>query len=84
MRPRAGGRNRGRTVRALVAGLVLVGVLAAVGCTSGSYPVDIFYEQHYQQSFKSHEPPQTGWRVWRSSFLSAAPQYDRQFDGPSV
>ncbi len=57
VRPRAGGRNRGRTVRALVAGLVLVGVLAAVGCTSGSYPVDIFYEQHYQQSYKSHEPP---------------------------
>ena len=28
-----------------------------LGCTSGSYPVDIFYEQHYQQSYKSHEPP---------------------------
>ena len=40
-----------------MAGLALVAVLAAVGCTSGSYPVDIFYEQHYQQSFKSHEPP---------------------------
>ena len=52
-----GRRIRGRTVRALVAGLVLVGVLAAVGCTSGAYPVDIFYEQHYQQSYKSHEPP---------------------------
>jgi len=34
-----------------------VAALAAVGCTSGSYPVDIFYEQHYQQSYKSHEPP---------------------------
>ncbi len=40
-----------------MAGLALVAVLTAVGCTSGSYPVDIFYEQHYQQSFKSHEPP---------------------------
>ena len=34
----------------------LLGLLV-VGCTQGSYPVDIFYEQHYQQSFKSHEPP---------------------------
>ena len=53
--------NAGRTTflsaRVVVVGLVLVAVLAAVGCTSGSYPVDIFYEQHYQQSFKSHEPP---------------------------
>ena len=43
--------------RLLIAGLALVAALAAVGCTSGSYPVDIFYEQHYQQSYKSHEPP---------------------------
>ncbi len=41
----------------VVAGLVLVAALALAGCTSGSYPVDIFYEQHYQQSYKSHEPP---------------------------
>ncbi len=35
---------------------VLFGILV-VGCSQGTYPVDIFYEQHYQQSFKSHEPP---------------------------
>ena len=29
----------------------------AVGCSQGSYPLDIFYEMHYQQSFKSQEPP---------------------------
>lgn len=38
-------------------GLVLLGSLAAISCTQGSYPVDIFYEMHYQQSYKSHEPP---------------------------
>ena len=43
--------------RMLIAGLALVAALAVAGCTSGSYPVDIFYEQHYQQSYKSHEPP---------------------------
>jgi mono/diheme cytochrome c family protein len=31
--------------------------LLLVGCTQGSYPVDIFYEQHYQQTFRSGEPP---------------------------
>ena len=50
-------RARSRSFKAILAGFTLVAVLAAVGCTSGSYPVDIFYEQHYQQSFKSHEPP---------------------------
>ena len=49
--------NLPKSARLLVAGLALVAALAAVGCTSGSYPVDIFYEQHYQQSYKSHEPP---------------------------
>ena len=44
-------------LRWLIAGMALVAVLALAGCTSGSYPVDIFYEQHYQQSYKSHEPP---------------------------
>ena len=31
--------------------------LLLVGCTPGSYPVDIFYEQHYQQTYRSGEPP---------------------------
>ena len=47
----------GRKVKRLCFGLaVLAGVIAA-GCTQGSYPVDIFYEMHYQQYYKSHEPP---------------------------
>ena len=44
-------------MKLLIAGLALFAALATMGCTSGSYPVDIFYEQHYQQSYKSHEPP---------------------------
>ncbi len=57
---------RGRTgtkafpLRLLVAGMALFAALAVAGCTSGSYPVDIFYEQHYQQSYKAHEPPRLG------------------------
>lgn len=31
--------------------------ILVVGCSQGSYPLDIFYEQHYQQSYRSHEPP---------------------------
>ena len=43
-------------VRLLAAGAVLL-VLAAVGCASGAYPVDIFPEMHYQESYASNEPP---------------------------
>ena len=38
-------------------GLALVAGLLAVGCSQGSYPLDIFYEMHYQPSHKAHEPP---------------------------
>ena len=38
-------------------GVAMLAGLAALGCTQGSYPVDIFYEMHYQQSYKSGEPP---------------------------
>lgn len=47
-------RRRLRTV--LVAATLLVGIVA-IGCSQGAYPLDIFYEMHYQQSYKSHEPP---------------------------
>ncbi len=36
---------------------LLAGLLAAAGCAQGSYPLDIFYEMHYQPSYKAHEPP---------------------------
>ena len=38
-------------------GIVTLFGILVVGCSQGSYPVDIFYEQHYQQSYRSHEPP---------------------------
>ena len=43
-------------MRLLAAG-ALVLALAAFGCSSGSYPVDFFYEMHYQESWGSQEPP---------------------------
>ena len=60
--PPSSGRGRARSIplRLLIAGAALIAALAVAGCTSGSYPVDIFYEQHYQQSYKSHEPPRLG------------------------
>ena len=45
-----------RRVLAL-AGLMLAAGLLAAGCAQGSYPLDIFYEMHYQPSYKAHEPP---------------------------
>ncbi|MBQ12731.1 MAG: hypothetical protein CMJ45_14420 [Planctomyces sp.] len=38
-------------------GFGLIVALLVVGCGQGTYPLDIFYEMHYQQTFKSHEPP---------------------------
>ena len=38
-------------------GLAIVAGMLAVGCSQGSYPLDIFYEMHYQPSYKAHEPP---------------------------
>lgn len=40
----------------LFAALAMVGIVAA-GCSQGSYPLDIFYEMHYQPAYKAHEPP---------------------------
>ena len=62
-----------RPVRAVLGAVALVAVLAAMGCTSGSYPVDIFYEQHYQQSYKSHEPPRLSGVSGAVAFYPAPP-----------
>ncbi len=53
--PRTGQNKRG-LMRWFFGVAVLFGI-ALVGCSQGNYPVDIFYEQHYQQSYRSHEPP---------------------------
>ena len=51
---------------------MLVGILALAGCSQGSYPLDIFYEMHYQDSFRAHEPPRL------SVPASAVPVYEPQ------
>ncbi len=52
-----GGLLRRRVGRAhVLALLVLIGITAA-GCANGTYPLDFFYEMHYQQTYQSHEPP---------------------------
>ena len=37
--------------------ILVLASIVAVGCSNGTYPVDIFYEMHYQQSYGPHEPP---------------------------
>ena len=44
-------------VKPYLMGFALLFALLVVGCGQGTYPLDIFYEMHYQQTFKSHEPP---------------------------
>ena len=53
--PQSEGRKRG--LKGWFLGTAVLFGLLLAGCTQGSYPVDIFYEQHYQQSYRSHEPP---------------------------
>ena len=57
----------------LAFGACIVAALALAGCTSGTYPVDIFYEQHYQQSYKSHEPPRLAGVEGAVAFYPAPP-----------
>jgi cytochrome c553 len=53
--PQTGERRRG--LRGWFFGIAMLFGILVAGCTQGSYPVDIFYEQHYQQSYRSGEPP---------------------------
>ncbi|GIT42489.1 MAG: hypothetical protein Ct9H300mP11_04250 [Chloroflexota bacterium] len=50
-------RRNMRGLRRWFVGVAMLFGIILVGCSQGSYPVDIFYEQHYQQSYRSHEPP---------------------------
>lgn len=50
--------------RPLLLAVLALLAIAATGCergvwplSQGSYPVDIFYEMHYQPAYKAHEPP---------------------------
>ena len=61
LRPTQGIRNRLRrrllSTPVRFALLAFIASLIAVGCAEGSYPVDIFYEMHYQPSHHSQQPP---------------------------
>ena len=49
-----------RFVQSPLLRLGIIGLLAAliaISCTKGTYPLDIFYEMHYQPSYHSQEPP---------------------------
>lgn len=37
--------------------LVILGMFVITGCEVGNYPLDIFPEMHYQQSYRTQEPP---------------------------
>ena len=72
-KPGTGMRIRRRHFSVLVAGVALLAAFTLAGCTSGAYPVDIFYEQHYQQSYKSHEPPRLSSVEGAVAFYPAPP-----------
>ena len=63
------GQGRRLRVRAYLGALALLAGLLALGCAQGAYPLDIFYEMHYQPSHKDHEPPRL------SAPASAVPFY---------
>ena len=43
--------------RPLFLGVVLLFAAFLAGCANGTYPLDLFYEMHYQQSYQADEPP---------------------------
>ena len=51
------GTFRCKAARLIIPLVVLFAATTLVGCSQGSYPLDIFYEMHYQPIYKSHEPP---------------------------
>jgi Cytochrome C oxidase, cbb3-type, subunit III len=58
LQPPLTGLRLPRRVKPYLLGIgLLMALIPAVGCAQGAYPLDIFYEMHYQPSFKSHEPP---------------------------
>ena len=46
-----------RRPRALLVAALALLALTSAACANGSYPVDLFYEMHYHQSFGYSEPP---------------------------
>lgn len=69
-----------RRVLALVGLALAVGLLAA-GCSQGSYPLDIFYEMHYQPSYKAQEPPRLSPPASAVPWYGATPPQPTSFAG---
>ena len=61
----------------LALALALAAGLLAAGCSQGAYPLDIFYEMHYQPSYKAQEPPRL------SPPASAVPWYGAPAPAPT-
>jgi len=63
----------------LVLALALASILALLGCSRGSYPLDFFSEMHYNQSYKIEEPqpPGEAYRV-SSAPLDSVPVTGRE------
>ena len=70
---------RGRL--APLVGLAIVAGLLAVGCAQGSYPLDIFYEMHYQPSYKAQEPPRLSPPASAVPWYGSAPVQPTSFAG---
>ena len=65
----------------LLGALAMAGLLAAAGCAQGSYPLDIFYEMHYQPSYKAQEPPRLSPPASAVPWYGAAPPQPTSFAG---
>ena len=72
-----GARRRVRVPGLVGLALALAAGLLAAGCSQGAYPLDIFYEMHYQPSYKAHEPPRL------SPPASAVPWYGAPAPAPT-
>lgn len=64
----------------LLGTLAAAGLLAA-GCSQGAYPLDIFYEMHYQPSYKAHEPPRLSPPASAVPWYGSAPPQPTSFAG---
>jgi len=56
-KPSPNGEGRFPRLKVGIGALALLAGVLAAACSQGAYPLDFFYEMHYQQSYKSQEPP---------------------------
>ena len=86
--------RRATRAASLSIGLALA-VLVVAACETGAYPVDLFPEMHYQQSYRAQEPPYEvppegqvstrGAEVPVTDFVEALTlENPVPFDGPSI